>query len=211
MCAVLCQLLFRIRVYGLQNIPAEGPFLLLSNHQSFLDPVLCGARLPRPLCYVARDSLFTIPVFSVLIRSLNVIPIKRNQADISAIRQIVQRLKTGWGVGLFPEATRSRDGRISVIKPGIGLLSRRTDAPVVPVVIDGAFECWPRHRKIFSAGRVTVCFGKPIPASQVRQTSNADFAEYLTATLRKMQNQCRVSLGKRPYEYPAGNNAAPGQ
>ena len=202
---VFCYSLFRMRIYGLKNIPAEGPVLLLSNHQSFLDPLFCGIRIREPVCFVARDSLLTNRFFGAIIRSVGIIPIRRGQADVSAVKKIIERLKAGQTVGLFPEATRTGDGKIAAIKPGIGFLSRRGNAPVVPVVIDGAFECWPRHRKIFSAGRITVCYGSPITPEQVKNADDTEFAKFLTVTLRKMQNQCRARQGKKTYDYENGS------
>jgi len=162
-CKVFCGIFFRINYIGIENVPAEGAVLLLSNHQSFLDPVLCGIRLKRPLFFLARESLFTSRFFGGLISKLNTIPVRRGEADLRAVKAVIEKLKAGYGVCLFPEATRTRDGRISEFKPGLSLLCRRGGAAIVPVVIDGAFECWPRDKKIFRLGsRITVSYGKCI-------------------------------------------------
>jgi len=200
-CQMFCTLAFRFRVYGREHVPAEGGFILASNHQSFLDPVFCGVGLKRHLSFVARDSLFRFKAFAWLIRSLNAIPIGRDKADITAMKTIIARLREGRGVCLYPEGTRTRDGRIGTIKPGFGLLCRRAKAAVVPVLIDGAFECWPRHRRLFSHGPVTVCYGPGLDADRVRRMSNEELAEYLTRTLRRMQCECRRKQGKEPYTY----------
>ena len=121
---------------------------------------------------------------------------------MAAMKTIISKLKQGNGVCLFPEATRSRDGRIATFKPGFGLLCRRGGAAVVPVVIDGAFECWPKHKKIFSpGGRITICYGKCISAEQVKKMGDRELAKVLTDTLRQMQNDCRIKQGKKPYNY----------
>ena len=130
-------LFFGCRFYGRENIPRSGGVLLLSNHQSVLDPMLCGSGSDRQLSYVARDTLFKNSAFSWLIESVNAIAIKRGTADITAMKIIIEKLKAGHGIVLFPEATRTHDGRIADIKPGFGLLSRRANVPVVPVVVDG--------------------------------------------------------------------------
>ena len=201
LCRIFCELFFRIRVYGLENIPKNGAFMLVSNHQSFLDPVLCGIYIGRCLYFLARDTLFR-GLFGRLISSVNTIPVRRDQADMFAIRTIISKLKDSSGVCLFPEATRTTDGRIADFKPGFGLLCRRGRAAVVPVVIDGAFECWPRHKKIFSPGsKITVCYGKCISADDVKKMSDEELAERLTDTLRRMQNECRIKCGKEPYNY----------
>ena len=200
-CRVFCILLFRIRVYGRENVPEEGAFILASNHQSYLDPVLCGVALKRHLYFLARDSLFRNKFFALLIYSLNAVPVKLDRADVSSMKKIISKLREEMGVCLYPEATRTSDGRIKPFKPGFGLLCRRAEAAVVPVLVDGAFECWPRDKKIFSPGPVSVYYGKAISAEQARSMGDEKLAEFLTSTLRQMQNNCRVRKGKKPFNY----------
>ena len=196
-----CQVFFRLRVYGTENVPDEGAFILASNHQSYLDPMLCGVFLKRQLCFLARDSLFSNWFFAGLISSLGAIPLKPEQADIAAVKTVVGRLKEGRGVCLFPEATRISDGRIKPFKPGLGLLCRRGRATVVSVLIDGAFECWPRHKRMFSFGSIAVCYGEPISPERASEMGDAKLAEALTDTLRRMQREYRTTRGKEPYLY----------
>ena len=198
--------MFRLHIRGARNVPAKGAFILASNHQSFLDPVLCGVGLNRQLNYMARDTLFKNWFFRQLIGSLNAIPLKRNEADITAMRIVIERLKAGCGVLLFPEATRTSDGRISEFKPGLGLLCRRGKAAVVPVLIEGAFECWPRNKKMFSFGsEIVVRYGKCISSEDAGKMSDEQLADYLTETLRHMQTEVRKKIGKRPLQYPIYN------
>lgn len=200
-CQMFCALLFHFRVYGRENIPEHGAFILASNHQSYLDPVFCGVGLKRHLIFMARDTLFRFRAFAWLIRSLNAIPIGRDRADVAAMKKILARLKEGRGVCLYPEGTRTPDGRVAPFKPGFGLLCRRARAAVVPMLIDGAFECWPRHKKFFSPGAVTVQYGKALAPDQIRNMSNQELADHLTRTLRQMQNTCRAKQGKTTYDY----------
>ncbi len=201
LCKVFCMTFFKLHPSGRENVPEDGPLVLISNHQSFLDPVLCGIFVKRPLYFLARDSLFR-GLFGRLIASVNTIPVKRGTADLAAMKTIIEKLKQGWGVCLFPEATRSSDGKITAFKPGFGLLCRRGAAAVVPVVIDGAFEAWPRDRKLFSPGRrIDICYGKCIPADEVEQMGDRKLAEHLTKTLRQMQSDCRLKKQKKSYEY----------
>ena len=174
---------------------------MVSNHQSYLDPVLCGVALKRQLCFLARESLFGNWFFRWLTFSLNAIPLRQEQADLSAVKTVISRLKEGMGVCLYPEGTRTSDGKIAPFKGGFSLLCRRGDAVVVPMVIDGAFECWPRHKKIFSFGQVTVCYGKAVAREQAENMSDDEFADALADTMRRMQNECRTKQGKKPYDY----------
>jgi 1-acyl-sn-glycerol-3-phosphate acyltransferase len=192
---------FRLHVSGLDNIPEKGPFILASNHQSYLDPVLSGIFLKRHLVFLARDTLFVKRFFKWLLLSVNAIPLKRGQADISAIRTIIRKLEQGHGVCLFPEATRSKDGKIASLKPGFGLLCRRGKAALVPTVIDGAFECWPRDKKIFTRGSITICYGKVVTPEQLQRMDSRQIAEHITNVLRQMQTKVRCDSGKEPFEY----------
>jgi len=190
-----------MKVEGLENVPEDGSLLMISNHQSFLDPMLCGVYLDRPVSFLARDTLYK-GIFGWIIRSVDTIPVKRGEADIGAMKAVIEKLKNGRCVCLFPEGTRTQDGRISAFKPGFGLLCRRGGAAVVPVVIDGAFEAWPRHKKFFTRGAaITVSYGKCITAEQVKDMSNEALADELTVSLRRMQSDCRKRSGKEPFEY----------
>ena len=102
LCKVFCHLFFRIDVYGKENVPDDGAVMLISNHQSFLDPVFCGIPLKRPLYFLARDTLFNNRLFGWLISSVNTIPVRRGQADLSSMKKVISVLKEGNGFCLFP-------------------------------------------------------------------------------------------------------------
>jgi cytidylate kinase len=200
-CKVFCETTFRLHPDGHENVPDQGPLVLICNHQSFLDPVLCGIFVKRPLYFLTRDTLFH-GLFGRLIASVNTIPVKRDAADVGAMKTIIRKLNEGNGVCLFPEGTRTSDGKITPFKPGLGLLCRRGNAVIVPVLVEGAFEAWPRHKKLFSPGKhITVKYGKAILAAEVKKISNKKLAKFLTDTLRQMQNDCRLKQSKEPYNY----------
>jgi 1-acyl-sn-glycerol-3-phosphate acyltransferase len=199
---MFCRLFFRMRFEGLENVPAKGPFILAANHQSFLDPLFAGIALKGQLNFMARDTLFKSRIFGPLLSSVKAIPVRRGQADIASIKMIIAKLKQGESVCLFPEATRTTDGKIAPFKGGLSLLSRRSNAPVVPVLIEGAFECWPRHQKLFTAGsKITVSYGECISAEQIKEMEDDEFARLLTERLRGLQSQIRINQGKQPYSY----------
>jgi cytidylate kinase len=204
LCKVFTLIFFRYRAYGRENIPAEGAFVLACNHQSFMDPVFCGISVKRHVTYMARDTLFKNWLFGPLISSVNAIPISRDKPEIAVMRLVIDRLREGAAVCLFPEGTRTEDGRITAFKPGFGLLCRRSKAAVVPVLVEGAFEAWPRHRKLFRPFQpIVVRFGRPLDPKQVAGMSNEELADTVTRTLREMQNEVRRKQGKPPYDYGA--------
>jgi len=207
-CRVFCLIFLRVRVTGREHIPTQGAFVIVCNHQSYLDPLFCGAFIDRPLCYLARDTLFTHWFFGRAIRSVNAIPVRRDSADIGSIRRVIAKLKQGKGLCLFPEGTRTRDGRIVDFKPGFGLICRRGNAAVVPAIVDGGFECWPRHKKLFSPGHtIAVRFGPPLSAQEVQALSDKALAKHLTQVLRTMLNECRAEQGKPLYSYESPDQA----
>lgn len=166
----LCQWLIRVggtalwqaRAFGVENVPREGGALLAANHQSYLDPPLIAAFLPREMHFMARRSLFRNPLFRAAIVSCNAFPIERDTADVKGVKLAIGRLEAGNLLLVFPEGTRTRDGSIGRMKPGIGLLAERAAVPIVPVLIEGAYEVWPKDAKLPGMGRIRVVFGKPI-------------------------------------------------
>ncbi len=198
--SVLFTILYSLRVFGREKVPLEGPVLLLSNHQSFLDPVLCAVGLNRGVNFMARDSLFTNPLFGRYISALNAFPVKRGHADVAAIKEILKRLKKEQMVLLFPEATRTHNGRIRPIKSGFELISRRSGAAIVPMVIDGAFEAWPRQNPLPSLGRVYVQYDDPITPGEQKKLGK-DVVKRVNQRMREMQNALRKQYGRKPFVY----------
>jgi 1-acyl-sn-glycerol-3-phosphate acyltransferase len=162
LCRVLCAVLFRVRCRGRQHMPRRGGALVVANHQSYLDPVLVGIGSCRYPSMLARRELFRFPPLGWLIRSLNGVPIDRQGADVSAVKETLRRLKRGQVVVLFPEGTRTRDGRVTPLRPGFALLARRAGVPIVPAAIDGAWQAWPRTSLLPLPETMQVEYGPPI-------------------------------------------------
>ena len=138
--ATLC---FDFHAYHADRIPRTGGVLLLANHQSYLDPPLLALKPPRQCAFLAKSGLFKFGPFGWLIRKLNAFPVKQGAGDVGAMKESIRLLQNGWMLTMFPEGTRSPDGELQPIERGAGLLVKRAQVPVVPAVIDGAWDAWP--------------------------------------------------------------------
>ena len=136
--------------------------ILASNHQSYFDPPLVGICSKRDVYYLARKTLLNIPLLGKTLHHLNVITVDRDGNDMSALKTIIRLIRAGKGVVLFPEGTRSPDGKLQPAKAGIGLIIAKTRAPVQPMRIFGSFEAFPKGSKKVVAVPITVVVGEPI-------------------------------------------------
>ncbi len=159
---------FRWRVIDPQNVPLEGPAILASNHTSFIDPPLVGAALHRPMNYLARENLFRYPVIGWILHSWNAVPVDRDGGGARGLRSILDRLLQGGIIILFPEGTRSRNGKIQPARSGIGLTVIKSLAPVIPVRVFGTFEAYGRHITLPRPFPIAVRFGVPIDFTDLR-------------------------------------------
>jgi 1-acyl-sn-glycerol-3-phosphate acyltransferase len=157
-------------------VPTSGPLLVLANHQSMFDPVLVGLASRRYLSYLARKNLFEQPVLAPLIRSLNAIPIDRGLGK-DGIQAVLDALGQGQAVLMFPEGERTHNGEVQPLKPGVSLLIKRLNCPIVPVGIAGAFAAWSRFTKIPhpsplflppGASTIAVSVGRPIDPARYK-------------------------------------------
>lgn len=179
----------RYRARGIERLPTTGGALLLINHQSFLDPLLVGLPLTRPVSYLARDNLFHVPVIGHILKNTYVMPINREAASTASLREAIRRIDAGFYVGIFPEGTRTEDGSVGGLKPGFLALLRRTKVPVIPVGIAGAFESYPKKRLFPFPGKVRVVFGEPLDRERLDGYGKAD-EEALLAYVRERIVHC---------------------
>ena len=171
---VISRLFLGLRAYGQENVPDHGGVLLVSNHQSYVDPPLVGAGARRRLVYMARAPLFANPLFGALLRSLDVFPVNQDKPDKSSIRFAIEQLRAGQALLVFPEGTRTPDGELGTFKGGFRLLVRRADVPVIPVALDGAYRAWPRWRLLPRPGRVRIMYGAAIRAEEFEGLSDEE-------------------------------------
>jgi len=162
------KLYFRWRVFNPERVPLEGPVILASNHASFLDPPLVGAGVKRGINYLARENLFRFPVMGWVLRNWQVVPVDREGGGARGLKAILDRLLDGGAIILFPEGTRTRDGKLQPARSGIGLTVIKSDAPLVPVRVFGTFEAYGRQMRLPRPRRVAVKYGQPMRFEQLR-------------------------------------------
>jgi 1-acyl-sn-glycerol-3-phosphate acyltransferase len=192
-CRPVMTLVFNLKVYRRHHVPMKGGVLLISNHQSYLDPVLIGVHLERPMSYMAKSELFENKHFAWLIRALNAFPIKQRAGDVGAIKETIKRLKEGFLLNVFVEGARTFTSELGPIEPGAALVIRRAGVPVVPCVIQGSFEAWPRTVKLPIPHPIAVMYGPPL---KVEGLKSQQITELIDRTLREMIVELRRIDGR---------------
>lgn len=181
---VIAGIMFPIRSSGSRSVPKNGSLLVLANHQSFLDPPLIGLAMARECNYLARAGLFRFPIFRQLIIALGAIKIERDGVAKEGMRETLRRLEQQKAVLVFPEGTRTPDGSMQPLKPGVLLLIRRSKSNILLAGIAGAHACWPRSRPFPWRGPIWIHFEPWI--HRPRASSEAELAE-LEAAMRRVQ------------------------
>jgi 1-acyl-sn-glycerol-3-phosphate acyltransferase len=194
LCRMLTVVLCGMRARGRENIPATGGALVLSNHQSHLDPVLIGLCFNRRLNYVARDTLFGFAPFRWLIQSLDAIPIDREGLGLSGLKETLRRLKREEMVLLFPEGTRTEDGLVAPLKPGFCALARRANVPLFPVALDGAFTAWPRWAMFPRPAMIQVQIGQPLWPADVEKLTDEELVAEVQRRITAAHSAARLGI-----------------
>jgi 1-acyl-sn-glycerol-3-phosphate acyltransferase len=189
LCRIWTTRYFDLKIYGARHIPPTGGVLIVSNHQSFLDPVLLAVQLKRPMSYLARATLFKNPFFSWLITSLNAVPVRRGEGDIGAVKETIRRLEEGHMLALFPEGTRSTNGEMKPLEAGVALVIRRANVAIVPAVVHGSYDAWPKGEKLPHAHPIRVLYGPPI---NVKGLKGNQIIPLLESTLHQMLADLRA-------------------
>ncbi|MBR5313949.1 MAG: 1-acyl-sn-glycerol-3-phosphate acyltransferase [Clostridia bacterium] len=169
--------LFRVDFQGAENIPAEGPLLVCPNHLSNWDPIILGAACDRQIRFMAKASLFKIPLLNVLIKTLGAFPIQRGMADPGALKTAIKHLKDGDAVGVFPQGKRymNVEPKDTGVKPGIGMIAYRSKADVLPIsIVTEKYKIMP-FRKVY------IRVGKVIPYADLK-LENGTQEEYSVAS-----------------------------
>lgn len=186
------------RYHNPENVPRDGPVILAANHASYIDPPLVGAGLPRPLNYLARENLFSLPILRTILHKVNAVPVDRDGGGAAGLRAILDRLLAGGAILLFPEGTRTPDGQLRTARSGIGLTVIKSNAPVVPVRIFGTYEAWGRHRVWPRPHRVAVKYGRPLPFAELRTEAHSCTKARLKAIYHQVARDIMEAIGNLP-------------
>jgi 1-acyl-sn-glycerol-3-phosphate acyltransferase len=189
-------LYFRWRVFNPERVPLQGGVILASNHVSFLDPPLVGSGVRRDINYLARASLFRFPGVGALLRSWNSVPVDRDGGGAKGLKMILARLLAGNAIILFPEGTRSQDGKLQPARSGIGLTVIKSTAPVVPVRVFGTFEAYGRHVKFPRPRRVMVKYGQPMNFEALRAEAKTCDKARLKEIYQQVADEIMATIAK---------------
>lgn len=185
---------FGFRTEGRHHLEFEGGGMLLSTHQSVMDPVLVGLVANRRLNYLARKTLFKNAMFAFLIRVLDAIEIDRERGGLAGLKEMLKRLQQNELVLMFPEGTRTIDGEVGSLKPGFIPIARRSLVPLVPIAIVGAYDCLPRGSKLPTRKPIAVVVGKPLVSDEYMAMTDAQLLASLDASLRQLHQRGKELL-----------------
>lgn len=173
--------LFRIRVIGKENIPKTGPVIICSNHISNLDPPTVGITSPRSIYFMAKQELFEKRLLGKLLTAIQAFPVKRGIGDRNALRKGMAILKEGHTLGLFPEGTRSKTGKLRKPLAGAGFFALRSEATIVPCAIIGTYQPFKKLK---------VVYGQPISMKELkeRKASAQEAAEVIMSEIQKLMD-----------------------
>jgi 1-acyl-sn-glycerol-3-phosphate acyltransferase len=186
------KLYFHTRGFGTENIPKTGPFVVVANHASFLDPYLIGyTSLERQVGFMAKEELFRVPVFGWIITYCGAFPVKRGGRDQEGVQKFHDFLHSGKPLVNFVEGTRTLTGELQPAKKGSGMLLYNAKVPVIPAYIDGTFACWPKGKLLPRPGKTSVTYGPPVPLDDLYR-EKAEKVTYAKIANRLMENISRL-------------------
>ena len=160
---IILTLFFKFKVVGRENIPRKGPFIMVANHMSYVDPAVMGVACNTvPISFLAKKELGNISFLGAWCKSVGCIFVDRDSGRSGPLKKALGVLKEGKALGIFPEGMRSLDGNLQKAKPGIGIIVAKSGVPVIPMYISGTAKALPRGKKIFRPSRIRARIGKPI-------------------------------------------------
>ncbi len=187
---------FRGKYYNEKSVPKRGSLIIASNHISYFDPFLVGAAINRRICYLCRESAFKWPIIGYLLKHWNAVPVDRGGRSPRGLKSILDRLKTGEAVMLFPEGTRTYDGNLHSAHPGVGLVATQSQAPVLPVRIIGMWDAYNRNMRIPRPKHVDVVFGDPITFNEKYKEAETSPPTRLKQIYQEIANEIMNAIAR---------------
>lgn len=178
----LVKIFFRFSVTGLEHFPKTGAVVIACNHASYLDPPLVALALPRQIFFLARKSLFHNWLFGSLIHYFGAYPVSRS--DAKGMLTALRILKEEKPLLVFPEGTRTMDGKLQVVKSGAAWLAVHTQCKIIPVWIQGSYQALPKGGSLPKPSKVCVVIGEPIDPNQAETIKKEAQIEAATKSLQ---------------------------
>ena len=177
----LLRIFAEVEVHGEENVPAEGPAILVCNHVNLMDPVVPIGVLKRQTSFMAKEELFSTPIFGRLLRGLKIVPVARGKiAARRALQKAEEFLRRGWIFCMYPEGTRSRQPGMQQAHNGAALLALRTGAPILPTALTGTHMVMPEGRFFPRRDHISFHIGVPISVSQTEGRLSREMLEDVT-------------------------------
>ncbi|MBI4824521.1 MAG: 1-acyl-sn-glycerol-3-phosphate acyltransferase [Nitrospirae bacterium] len=180
---VFFKLFNRLQVFNEEKVPTEGGVIVMSNHASYLDPLLIGASLRRRATFMARKGLFKVPLLGSFVSAFS-FPVSRTKPLPSTIKEAVKRLKRGELIVMFPQGSRSMSGDLVDMKRGVSVIARLSGADVVPAFIEGTDKALPIGARIPKPSKIRVKFGEPI---SIAEYSDEDISSRIVKEMKGLK------------------------
>lgn len=186
----------RLKIIGIENVPRTGPFILASNHISAVDPPFIGSSINRQMFFMAKKELFKNFILGPVIKRLNSLPVNRGIFDRNALQISTGILKSGGGLIMFPEGTRSRTGELGKGKPGIGMLARTTIVPIVPAYIHNSKDF---YKILLTGRRLIIVFGEPLGVGWIKGVDDGkEGYRQISAEVMGRIEKLRAQISEKP-------------
>ena len=191
----VCRLLWGARIQGVENLPRSGPFILVANHCSNLDPLMMGwasgNQIGRVVHFMAKIEMRRWPIIGWLATQSGVYFVRRGEGDRAAQRFSLEALAAGRPIAMFPEGTRSRTGRLREGKPGAALIAMRSGAPIVPAAVSGTHRIFPGRSRWPRPARVRIRIGEPFslphqPTGRLDREALAESTERIMSAIEAL-------------------------
>jgi 1-acyl-sn-glycerol-3-phosphate acyltransferase len=184
-----------IRASGRSHIPATGPVMMMANHASFYDTIILGVAQRRMIDFMARSGLF-IPILGPFISSMGAFPIQRDGGGAAGVKETLKRLKNARLIGLFPEGTRTPDGNLQPLRPGIANIARKSGCQILCVGVYGAFEAWPRSQPWPGSWQIHVHYEPPLTTADLAGKTDEEAMDMMRQRLERALNHARESVNQ---------------